>query len=268
MKYIISFTTSPKRIHKCEPMLKSIINQSKPADLIILNIPKVFARTGENYDIPQLVSQNCMVNIVDIDYGPATKIIPTIKYLNENYYDKDDTRIIYLDDDIKYLEKMIEEYHRASHDNEDIWCAAGFNFYNFDIIGEWEHGKICSIAEGFGGVCVKLSCFEDDFLNYINKYINNLDIRLSDDVLISNYYNLKCKTIKILCVPGHYSREDITLNFCVLEYGNQSDALHNGADNISESNTARYKKVIHKFNLLKSRFFPLYFKVGNEVTVK
>lgn len=57
-------------------------------------------------------------------------------------------------------------------------------------------------------------------------------------------------------------------NSCILEYGNQGDALHNGADNISESNIDRYKKVIHKFNLLKSRFFPLYFKVGNEVTVK
>ena len=27
MKFVVSFTTSPTRIHKCQPMLDSILNQ-------------------------------------------------------------------------------------------------------------------------------------------------------------------------------------------------------------------------------------------------
>ena len=58
MKYIVSFTTSPTRIHKCRPMLNSILGQTRKPDLILLNIPKVFERTGETYDttLPEFFS--------------------------------------------------------------------------------------------------------------------------------------------------------------------------------------------------------------------
>lgn len=268
MKYIVSFTTSPKRIGKCQIMLKSILSQSKQPDLVILNIPKVFARTGETYNVPQIVSQNCVVNVCDTDYAPATKIVPTIKYLNEKGYNKDNTRIIYLDDDISYMKKMIEAFDEVSSDNDYIWCVSGFNFYNLNIIAANGHGRRCDIAEGYGGVCVKLSCFEDDFVDYINKYMIYPEIKLSDDVLISNYFHLKGRIIKILDVKDKCSRRDMWLHGCILDYGNQTDALHLGADNTSDTNTSRYKRAIYKFNVLKERYFPLYFVHNNAILVK
>ena len=101
MKYVVSFTTSPTRIHKCQEMLESILKQSRTPDLILLNIPHVFKRTGKEYVVPENVSRHVCVNKIKIDYGPGTKIIPTIDFLKKNGYDKNNTRIIYLDDDIK-----------------------------------------------------------------------------------------------------------------------------------------------------------------------
>ena len=46
-KVIISLTTSPTRILLMEPVINSILNQSYPPDLIRINIPKVFKRTGK-----------------------------------------------------------------------------------------------------------------------------------------------------------------------------------------------------------------------------
>lgn len=83
-------------------MLNSSLQQSRKPVLIILNIPYVFARTREEYTIPTHVSQYVCVNQIEIDYGPGTKIIPTIHFLKDKGYESNDTRIIYLDDDIQY----------------------------------------------------------------------------------------------------------------------------------------------------------------------
>tara|TARA_R110002074_G_scaffold114860_1_gene245549 strand:- start:668 stop:1483 length:816 start_codon:yes stop_codon:yes gene_type:complete len=260
MKYIVSFTTSPTRIHKCDLMLKSIINQSRKPDLILLNIPKIFARTGKEYNIPKSVSKIVTINIVEKDYGPGTKIIPTIKYLKNNNYNVNDTRIIYLDDDIRYLKDMILSYENIIEQNDNtVWCGSGFNFIDMKIIPVRKHNSPLTIVEGYGSVCVKLSIFEEDFYPYINKYIDDLDLRLSDDVILSNYYHKKNITKKIINIPEKFSVNKMWQNNCILEYGNETDALHNGADGISENNVTRYKKVIFKLNKEKERYFKLYF---------
>jgi hypothetical protein len=103
MKFVVSFTTSPTRIHKCGQMINSILDQSRKPDLFLLNIPEEFARTGEKYDVPRYIRKSLTVNHIQVDYGPATKIIPTVAYLSHpdraDKYDPEDTRIIYLDDD-------------------------------------------------------------------------------------------------------------------------------------------------------------------------
>ena len=178
MKYIVSFTTSPLRIYKCYPMIKSILNQSRKPDLILLNLPYIFERTNQPYNIPHYISNDLsddiIINRVNRDYGPGTKIIPTISYLKYNGYDANDTYIIYLDDDIRYPKNMIQIFESNNNSNNSnnnlIWCSSGLNFsksnynnINYNINGVRNHNKNCMIAEGYGGVCVKLSIFEDDF---------------------------------------------------------------------------------------------------------
>ena len=123
MKFIVSFTTSPTRINKCGPMIHSILDQTRKPDLFLLNIPETFARTGESYVIPKYIRKSLTVNQIDVDYGPATKILPAVMYLRERAgdYDPENTRIIYLDDDIAYPKRMIETYEKTiSAKDEDI----------------------------------------------------------------------------------------------------------------------------------------------------
>lgn len=269
MKYIVSFTTSPTRIHKCQPMLNAILNQSRRPDLILLNIPHIFARTGKQYNVPKNVSEHVNVNRVDRDYGPGTKIIPTIKYLKDKGYDPNETRIIYLDDDIRYPKTMIQTLEQEIQDSDNsVWTSTGFNFINLKLNGERRHNMITTIAEGYGGVCVKLSIFEDDFYPYIDKYMNDIDCKLSDDMILSNYYHKKKVQIKIVNLRGKYSIIDMWENKCILEYGNEADALHNGANGISQNNVNRYNKVIMKLGKENERYFKVYFIVNNTLVPK
>ena len=111
MKFVVSFTTSPERISKIKPMIDSILTQSKSPDLFLLNIPEIFPRTNQKYIIPDFVKKNVTINVIKQDYGPATKLLPAITYLNANNYSTEDTYIIYLDDDINYQQDMISSYN-------------------------------------------------------------------------------------------------------------------------------------------------------------
>jgi hypothetical protein len=262
MKFIVSFTTSPTRINKCSQMIYSILNQTRKPDLFILNIPHVFDRTGETYSVPKYINKQVVVNHVDRDYGPATKIIPTIKYLKErgNMYDPKDTRIIYLDDDISYMPRMIDTYAKIIADDDDnTWTATGFDFVNIQLNGKRSHRDTATIAEGYGSVCVKLSIFGDDFFEYIDRYIHDASCRLSDDIILSNYYHKKNIGINIVNIPNQHSIHDMWRNNNILSYGNEDDALHFGAGGTSDNNVDRYKKVITKLNKGKERCFKMSF---------
>jgi len=258
MKYIVSFTTTPIRINKCKQMLESILNQKHKPDKIILNIPHIFQRTNETYNIPEYVEKNVFINYIDKDYGPGTKLIPTIKYLNENNYDKELTRIIYLDDDIFYPKNMIKDINKIVKQNDDdVYCSAGFDIIDFKPLFNRNHGKIVSVAEGYGGVCVKLNVFKEDFFDYIEKYNNIIHCKLSDDIMFSNYYYKQGVKIKIFSIPQSYSVQSMWEKKYILDYGREEDALHNGASGLSTNNIERYKKVIFILNKEKERFFKI-----------
>lgn len=257
MKYVISFTTSPTRIHKIKPMLDSLLNQTSKPELIILNIPKAFKRTGEEYDVPDFVKDNIIVNIADQDYGPATKIIPTIKYLTDNKFNPTETRIIYLDDDVIYPLAMVETMKTMTNDNS-VYTGSGFDF-RYDKKAEHispvrKNGDIAAIAEGYAAVCVRLDTFQKDFMEYIGIYIGDTDFYLSDDVVLSNYYWSKGISTRVINIPGKFSLFDIWNDKGVLSYGLEKDALHNGADGTSISNVLRYRIVLNKLAADRNRY--------------
>ena len=76
---VISLTTSPKRISNLKPIIDNLFNQTMKPDKIVLNIPHIFKRTNQKYDIPKYLYHNdIIINRVD-DIGPITKILPTFK---------------------------------------------------------------------------------------------------------------------------------------------------------------------------------------------
>ena len=54
---IATLTTSPTRIHKMYKTLKSIQGQTRAPDRIIVNLPYVFQRTGETYQVPRFFEE-------------------------------------------------------------------------------------------------------------------------------------------------------------------------------------------------------------------
>ena len=129
MKVVVSFTTSPERISKIKPMVDSILNQTRKPDFFVLNIAKVFPRTGKSYVIPDFIkNSSIVVNVIDRDYGPATKVIPTIQFVKEKIMDLSNTRIIYVDDDIKQLPNMINTFLKYTQNEKFILGSSGFDF--------------------------------------------------------------------------------------------------------------------------------------------
>ena len=253
MRFIISFTTSPCRISKCKTIIDAILSQSKQPDLIILNIPEVFPRTNEKYVIPDFIQDKVVVNVIKQDYGPATKLLPTVKYLKNNNYDIKSTYIIYLDDDIRYTNNMIDTFHFlfTLNKQERVLCGGGFHFVvvngQIRLSGQRKHGDSVSVVEGYAAVCTPLSIFKEDFVPYMEKYTldpSKKECLLSDDVIFSNYYSMKKIPMNVVNIPGKYSLLDLWKYKCILDYGNQADALHCGANGTTNTNVGRYPSVL------------------------
>ena len=129
-KVIVSLTTTPNRIQKIKPMIKSILNQTVRIDQIVLNIPH-----GQNFKVPKELEN--MINVYNCgrDYGSGTKCIPTILRENDS-----DTLIIMLDDKFIYgenfIKNVIEEFKRNS--DSCLYCkgtiVAKSGFFKEDIV--------------------------------------------------------------------------------------------------------------------------------------
>ena len=250
--FVVTFTTSPTRIHKCKPMMDSILIQ-KP-DLFLLHIPKVFERTKESYVIPDFIQKESKLQILycDVDYGPGTKLIPTIQYLKENHYPLE-TRILYCDDDIEYPSTMIATL-RETNPNV-VWTSTGFFFEKRNIgsvrfVTCRNHQERIHVGEGFGGVCVTLGMFSNDFFPYVNEFMQETLFRTSDDLIFSNYF---ARWNIPICICNTPSYNHSLLH--ILNYGNENDALHLGADNTIDTNGNRYRQVLKLLQKQRMYYF-------------
>jgi hypothetical protein len=224
MRVIASLTTLPSRINLIRPMLISILDQTYPVDAIHINIPLVCKRTKEEYVIPKWLESFPKLEIFRTeDYGSITKVAPT--FFREKCY------IWSVDDDIAYpsytLQKLIDK-----HDGNSI-----VYYYDFKL-------DDLLIFEGFGSILYPPACVQEDFLEYLEITSSLPDCRISDDVILSNYF-INNKKIRV------FNKEHIH-NF-VLPYYKSKDATHLQ----SGGHIPRYKRVIAQLkslNLWKAVF--------------
>ncbi len=235
MEYVVaSFTTSPTRIHKIYDTLKSISNQSRPPDRIILNLPYIFKRTGEQYTIPRFFQEfpKLYVNWIPEDYGPVTKLLPTLDLVPKN------TLIWIVDDDQKYLRGELEFMIKKYRERPAVYCLSGLLTYPMRFAKA--DGDV-DIFEAYAGTLVHRSMFQDDFKRYILLSIYYLLCRTSDDLMVSMY--LRRKGYDILRTGGMFV--NLWLHWAmggVLEYGNGPDALF--MLEITDSTIDRYIEAI------------------------
>lgn len=115
MKKILSFTTLPSRIDKMEKIVRSLSNQSLMPDEIILWVPRRYERLNQIIEeVPGYFNHYPVeVKFCDVDYGPFTKLRPSLDYCN------DDDIIVTCDDDTLYPKhwfKNLVEYSQKYPD--------------------------------------------------------------------------------------------------------------------------------------------------------
>ena len=118
-RVIVSLTTLPDRIDNLEPTIRSLLEQTRPPDEIVLAIPKFSIRQKKEYVVPPYLERIERVRILRCqkDWGPATKFIPVIQ--EELGANRGRTLIMVVDDDRVYPRDALEiflHYHQQMPD--------------------------------------------------------------------------------------------------------------------------------------------------------
>lgn len=234
-KIIVSLTTSPKRIDKIKPVLDSIMAQTCKPDRIVLNLPRVFKRTGDTFSkpLPSFIKNNPIVHVNWCeDIGPATKIIPTVYLIKDP-----NTYILSIDDDIYYPKNLLKMYIAYSKIFENAIITGTTFIDNTDRLdNKWLEsiklrklprfsGRLADLLEGFSGVLYRRDFFTKELLKDFYKWNEEKSCRLGDDFYLSNLFKKYRRKIVCLKMPvshNHFNPDTIS----PLDYGLQPDALH------------------------------------------
>jgi hypothetical protein len=106
---IVSLTTIPSRIGLIADTLKSLLTQTRPPKEIRLNLPAFSRRENRPYAVPDWLASLASVRIAPCeDYGPATKLLPTLADAAPGQ------AILVVDDDRIYPVSLIADLEKAS----------------------------------------------------------------------------------------------------------------------------------------------------------
>lgn len=193
--------------------IDSLNAQDTPPDAIELNLSREYSRRDLGTVNEAEIPTGCDVYWGDEDYGPATKILPTV-----TRYHGTDARLVYCDDDRiyepgwltrlvnfsdKYPGAVIADRMIASRRKENIlrWQNRGplYRLYRALSFGQWSPLRTkykFDVAEGCGGVLIR-----PDYLP--NEAFSIPDILWTvDDVWLSGMYHSMGLDIKRTDIVG------------------------------------------------------------------
>jgi hypothetical protein len=109
-RVIVSLSTVPDRINNLGPTIRSLLEQTRPPDEIVLAIPEFSIREQRPYVVPKHISRLPRVRVLHCpeDWGPATKFIGAIQ--DELAAERQNTLIMVVDDDRLYPRDALETY--------------------------------------------------------------------------------------------------------------------------------------------------------------
>lgn len=234
MSVVCNLTTIPSRFGKIQHVIDTLSNYGI-FDQIVVHVPKKYKRFDIPCDPPKLT--NCLVNLVDVDYGPATRIVYAIG----------DT-VVWCDDDTEYPEKEVRFLIRQHHATKAVCGGSGFSFHNY-FKGDFSKTPFMpvQVLEGYGMVvCSKTQL--DTVRAEIPKFT---EMTLNDDLIFGNV--TEKHSIKKLCFPWDIKQYD---------YGFGKDALHyNDGDG---THVHRNKTILQSFRMSGHMYFKPYvsFAIG------
>ena len=110
-RLVVTLTTIPARAHRLHRVLRSLIDQSQPADRIVLCLPRSRRRDGAAYPDPLSLGLPPGVEVLRCtDEGPVTKLLPTLAA-------EPDACLVVVDDDVVYPRDFLASLltaHRAN----------------------------------------------------------------------------------------------------------------------------------------------------------
>lgn len=230
-RFVVSLTSTPQRINKIIPTLRSLLYQTHPPEMIYLCLPEKFRNTDPYPDLSVDLERVKIVRTPE-DYGPATKLIGVLPHIKED----EDLFILYCDDDINYPEDMIAVHNRMARKSS--------------VNGACVHPQ--GFLEAFAGISVHRSSLKEDLIPFVQEAGKCLDCYLSDDLVLGKYFNKhKIPVHKVRSLS--YNKTEITKR--VFSYGFESDALHQGSNGLTENDShlskyARCKQVMDKLYLI------------------
>ena len=182
-RIVVTMTTIPERITKKTILktLDSLFEQTILPDIIYINVP-IKTLNNEEYPLDMLKNmtkkyENIVINVVEKDLGPITKIIPTLSFIEPSDY------VFLVDDDVKYKPYMIEQLINT---NENAVGYAGRSRMDFKD-SSFFSGPV-DFLETFAGVM-----YRGELLIGLDEYANNLGTtcQKQDDIVIGKFLHTK-----------------------------------------------------------------------------
>lgn len=213
---VVSLSTTPHRINKIEPTIRSLEQQNSLPNAIYLNIPYMFKRDKMLYVIPSWLKSNKLITVLRTnDYGPATKLLGTLEKANL----PQNAIIITVDDDAIYPANLILQlaYKAVLNPKQAIGIiGADIEYDKHGLIAsnsELGFKKIKSadafvnILQGYAGVAYRRSFFKSDIFDITTAPQECIN---SDDLYIS--YNLAKQNIPRQVLQNKY------INSCAIRW--------------------------------------------------
>jgi len=211
MKPVVTLTTIPSRLHDIsdegfKACIYSLLRQSVDDYEVWINIPRIHTHSGKKYIIPSWLEdlekgdRNLRIFRTE-DFGPATKLIPTVKRISDP-----NQIIIVTDDDLVYHVDTV----KAQIENQRKWPESVVGYDG--IRGRTEDGKRLNvfgdsrdhycvsiqmnvkvdILQHYKTVSYKRRFFEEDFFDFCDKWL-----MWDDDKLMASYFSLKKRDRRI-----------------------------------------------------------------------
>lgn len=134
--------------------------------------------------------RNVIINFVDKDYGPGTKLLGLLNSDLLGGFDKSDTFVVLVDDDLIYKHYMLEDFDYNKKVHRHTQVASYYAYDNNNI----------KIGQGADGFFIQLDTLYN-FLSYYNLIKDDEQINYHDDYYISYYFHLLGIDIRFISPP-------------------------------------------------------------------
>jgi hypothetical protein len=213
-RVVISLTTIPPRFKVIAETLDSLTRQSACIESINLYLPRRYRRFSYELDIVPTMPSGVRTCFSEIDYGPATKILPAVQEYREQ-----DVMLLFCDDDKIYDPNWAQRFIVAATERPDCCIVeeggdvSHYSSYNYQgalqpraqrrpkdffyrlkrliSMGRWKPRKtsksgFVDMLEGWGGVLVRPHFFPDSVFDIPDILWTVDDIWLSGHLALNN----------------------------------------------------------------------------------